>query len=86
MYLIRILVVGPIRHVVPRCYRGCIHLSSGVCRLCCCDDSDEILVTNSAEVELASASWIGIFSASATAGTKLERERFDGAPGQACHY
>ena len=47
---------------------------------------NESLVAKFAEIKLLSAKGIGIFSASATAGTKLERERFDGASGQACHH
>lgn len=46
----------------------------------------EFLVAMSADIGFVSSSWIDIIFASATAGTKLERERFDGAPGQACYY
>ncbi|WP_440593784.1 hypothetical protein, partial [Schlesneria sp.] len=47
---------------------------------------NETRVTQPTEDEIESAPRVGNVSASATADNKLERERFDGALGQACHY
>ena len=53
---------------------------------CPCHPLNEIRVKSPTEDKNESAARMGNVSASATADNKLERERFDGALGQACHY